>query len=255
MPSRTIICQLQEQDISDRIGNIISETAPDDYIWVFGSRQKAAAAITALSRLDNNVYSKRFIYTCVEINDDDNDDDDGNNAAATKHRQAARQKRTVLGAMVGYTQSERVDSYWDYVRALGLWCGTLVFLRLLFVLATNEWPSQRRLGYDHFYIQDIAVHPDARGRGVGSKIINFAKARFMHHPEKGVRSLTLDVAHDNGSARRLYERLGFRPQLSLKDQLHKALNIPQHWTCMELLLTSAVVGEPPSKTAQHQAAA
>ena len=249
MPSRTIVCQLQEQDISDRIGNIISETSPDDYVWVFGSRKKAAAAITALSKLNNNAFSKRFIYTCVEINEDAASDED----EEAKCSPTRREKRTVLGAMVGYTQSEYVNSYWDYLLALGLWYGTVVFLRLAFILLTNEWPSQRRLRYNHFYIQDIAVHPDARGRGVGSKIINFVKARYLHH-EKGVCSITLDVAHDNGNARRLYERLGFRPQLSLKDRLQKALHIPQHWTCMELPL-NIVIGEPPSKAALLQAAA
>lgn len=248
MPTRTIVCKLQDQDNDDRIGHILSETAPEDYIWVFGSRDKAAAAITALAGFDNNCYSRRFIYTCVEV-------DDGEQAATTTTTTTStntsnkQQKRKVLGAMVGYTQDNDVNSYWDYVHALGWWYGTLVFLRLSFLLLVNEWPSLRRRRYDHFYIQDLAVHPAARGRGVGTKIINYVKMYYARRPELGVRSVSLHVAHYNGNARRLYERLGFEPQLSLKDRVQRSLGLTQYWTTMELFLF-----DDASEAAAHTAA-
>lgn len=246
MPKHTIVCKLQDQDITDRIGRIVTETAPDDYIWIFGSLEKAATGIQALAHLNNNHFSKRFITTCVEVEDGTDDKQLATQSATTttttttssvpEVNKDEKPSRTVLGVMVGYQQSEEVDSFWDYKAAFGWWYGLLVFLKIMFVTLTAEWPHQRRRRYDHFYIQDIAVHPEARGRGVGSKIINFTKMRYLHHPELGVRSLTLDVAHYNTSARRLYERLGFAPQHSLKDRVQLALHHRLYWTCMELPL-------------------
>lgn len=247
MPSHTIVCKLQDQDITDRIGRIVTETAPEDYIWIFGSLEKAATGIQALARLNNNHFSKRFITTCVEV-DDGTDDKQLAAQSATSTtttttttsveevNKGKKPSRTVLGVMVGYQQSEEVDSFWDYKEAFGWWYGLVVFLKIVFVTLFGEWPHQRRRAYDHFYIQDIAVHPEARGRGVGSKIINFTKMWYLHHPELGVRSLTLDVAHYNTNARRLYERLGFVPQHSLKDRVQLALHQRLYWTCMELPL-------------------
>ena len=242
MPSHTIVCKLQDQDITDRIGRIITETAPEDYIWIFGSLEKAATGIQALAHLNNNHFSKRFITTCVEVDDGTDDKQLATQSATTTTTSVPevtkdeKPSRTVLGVMVGYQQSEEVDSFWDYKMAFGWWYGFVVFLKIWLVTLFAEWPHQRHRPYDHFYIQDIAVHPEARGRGVGSKIINFTKMRYLHRPELGVRSLTLDVAHYNTNARRLYERLGFAPQHSLKDRVQLALHHRLYWTCMELPL-------------------
>jgi ribosomal protein S18 acetylase RimI-like enzyme len=52
----------------------------------------------------------------------------------------------------------------------------------------------------------VAGH--ARGIGVGEALILAASADAR---EQGVSRLTLDVADDNAPARKLYERMGFRP--------------------------------------------
>lgn len=258
MPSHTIVCKLQDQDISERIGEIITDIAPEDFVWIFGSPEKAAKGIQALSRLNNNHYSKRFITTCVEVDDgtDDNQpvEPGTTTSSASEVNKDGKPSRKVLGVMVGFQQSEEVDSFWDYKEAFGWWYGLVVFLKIWFVMFFNIWPHQRHLGYDHFYIQDIAVHPEARGRGVGSKIINFTKTRFQEHPELGVRSLTLDVAHYNTNARRLYERLGFAPLHSLKDRIQLTLNHRLYWTCMELPLFEDAAEGTPSTASSGQSA-
>jgi ribosomal protein S18 acetylase RimI-like enzyme len=55
------------------------------------------------------------------------------------------------------------------------------------------------------YVASVAVAPEARGRGAGTALMEFAERRW---PE--ARHLFLCVSSFNAGARRLYERLGFR---------------------------------------------
>ncbi|SNX53091.1 ribosomal protein S18-alanine N-acetyltransferase [Thermoanaerobacterium sp. RBIITD] len=61
---------------------------------------------------------------------------------------------------------------------------------------------------DEGHITNIAVHPDFRGLGIGSAIveglINLAK-------KKGITSMTLEVRATNFIAQSLYKKYGFRP--------------------------------------------
>jgi ribosomal protein S18 acetylase RimI-like enzyme len=54
----------------------------------------------------------------------------------------------------------------------------------------------------------IAVSPAARGRGIGSRLLEQLK-QFAAH--EGYRSIRLDVIDTNPRARQLYERQGFVP--------------------------------------------
>lgn len=56
-----------------------------------------------------------------------------------------------------------------------------------------------------FYLQAVAVDPDARGEGVGTVLFEHAESQAMN---ADAGRLTLDVAVKNTAARRLYERLG-----------------------------------------------
>lgn len=59
---------------------------------------------------------------------------------------------------------------------------------------------------DEIHINNVAVLPDLRGRGIGTSLLHrvFAEAARL-----GARRATLEVRASNVSARRLYERLGF----------------------------------------------
>jgi ribosomal protein S18 acetylase RimI-like enzyme len=57
------------------------------------------------------------------------------------------------------------------------------------------------------HLYDLYVHADVRGRGVGSELIAAVAERLK---SRDVTHLSLDVSLTNDSARRLYERLGFR---------------------------------------------
>ncbi len=56
------------------------------------------------------------------------------------------------------------------------------------------------------YILDIAVRPDRRGQGIGTKLMEKA---HDHAREKGLRYIGLTVAAGNENALRLYRKLGY----------------------------------------------
>ncbi len=62
------------------------------------------------------------------------------------------------------------------------------------------------LGQPLVNIHDLAVVPDARGRGVGRRLIDAVEAEARR---RGCGRITLEVRSDNLGAQQLYRRLGF----------------------------------------------
>lgn len=63
-----------------------------------------------------------------------------------------------------------------------------------------------RVVADEAEILTLAVRPEARGRGLGARLVQAAAVRAA---EKGAARLFLEVAEDNAAARALYARCGF----------------------------------------------
>lgn len=61
------------------------------------------------------------------------------------------------------------------------------------------------------YIDSLGVSAEARGNGVGTKLLDFAKA-FAE--QNGLRRLSLMVMYENKRAKALYERCGYRVKSS-----------------------------------------
>ena len=59
---------------------------------------------------------------------------------------------------------------------------------------------------DEYYVDTICVAPEARGKGIGSLLLQFA---IDQTKERGFRKLSLNVETKKEQAIRLYERLGF----------------------------------------------
>jgi ribosomal protein S18 acetylase RimI-like enzyme len=78
-------------------------------------------------------------------------------------------------------------------------------MRVVRTLCAPLWRILESIPDGDFYLQSIAVDPEARGAGIGSAL--------MDHVEEcaraaGSRRLSLDVSAKNEGARRLYARLG-----------------------------------------------
>ena len=65
------------------------------------------------------------------------------------------------------------------------------------------------------YIQSVAVHPDCRGRGLGTALIALAEHRILHD----VPNVFICASSFNPAARRLYERLGYAVVGELTDYI------------------------------------
>jgi ribosomal-protein-alanine N-acetyltransferase len=65
------------------------------------------------------------------------------------------------------------------------------------------------------YIQTVCIHPDRRGQGLGSKLVEFAEQRILAESP----NVFMCVSSFNRDARRLYERLGYQVIGELTDYI------------------------------------
>lgn len=65
------------------------------------------------------------------------------------------------------------------------------------------------------YIQTICIHPNRRGQGLGSKLVDFAEQRIL----KESPNVFMCVSSFNRDARRLYQRLGYQVVGELTDYI------------------------------------
>ncbi len=63
------------------------------------------------------------------------------------------------------------------------------------------------LGAPSGIVEDIVVHPEWRGKGIGKKMMNFAMERCR---EKGCYKLAISSNIERGEAHLFYESLGFK---------------------------------------------
>jgi ribosomal protein S18 acetylase RimI-like enzyme len=66
------------------------------------------------------------------------------------------------------------------------------------------WPASERAGE----VETLSVHPDARGRGVGTTLLRAVESELA---KLGVDELSLHVVSGNDRAMAFYERHGLRP--------------------------------------------
>lgn len=62
-------------------------------------------------------------------------------------------------------------------------------------------------GYSRGYIYGFRIRPEFRNQGIGTRMMQVAEDYLI---KRHFRWVTLNVAHDNPAAQRLYERLGYR---------------------------------------------
>jgi [ribosomal protein S18]-alanine N-acetyltransferase len=94
------------------------------------------------------------------------------------------------------------------------------------------------------YIQTICIHPAHRGRGLGSRIVEFAERRILSE----VPNVFMCVSSFNHAARRLYERLGYQVVGELTDYI-----VPGHSEILLRKTTGPLTGLHPETTRSVQA--
>ena len=80
----------------------------------------------------------------------------------------------------------------------------------IYVLRTDDQPVAAFCAFwlvvDQAHINNLAVRPDLRGRGLGTQLLESILAEARH---LGATSLTLEVRRSNIAAQRLYAKAGF----------------------------------------------
>ena len=112
-----------------------------------------------------------------------------------------------LGMLSGFTGDSHEEAGPRTVSVLMRHLGLRAVLSLpSYVAARPLLDFMDQVPGDDWYVQMVAVDPDARGRGVGSALLAEAERRAR---QTDCVRLALDVDADNTGARRLYERLGY----------------------------------------------
>jgi ribosomal-protein-alanine N-acetyltransferase len=81
----------------------------------------------------------------------------------------------------------------------------------IYVLRLAEWPVAGFCAFwlvaDQAHINNLAVRPELRGRGLGTQLLDSVVNEARH---LGAASLTLEVRRSNVAAQRLYAKSGFQ---------------------------------------------
>lgn len=87
------------------------------------------------------------------------------------------------------------------------------------------------------YLEDFYLAPEARARGIGTKMLDYALQRA-----EGQRAyaVALDVRVENSAAQRLYRRFGFEDTRSIV--MKRALPLGDSYTCDDLEVRAVVAG-------------
>lgn len=70
---------------------------------------------------------------------------------------------------------------------------------------------------EDYYIDTVSVNPQFSGQGFGTELLQFI---CRHADCSGYSSISLNVEENNSSARRLYERLGFKQKKNITINNH-----------------------------------
>jgi ribosomal protein S18 acetylase RimI-like enzyme len=92
-----------------------------------------------------------------------------------------------------------------------------------------QWVITQRAKPGEAYVQYIGVDPGAQGNGVGTRLLGRGEVIAR---ERGLTRCTLYVAAGNAGARRLYERLGFREEGSVRSMTTRWLFGVGEWVHM-----------------------
>lgn len=178
--------KLKELDINEYDINQISEMIYETDQNLFSTfldkdPVQAVAKLKKLIESGKNCYGHEHIYLA--------EDENGN----------------IQGVLVGFRGDEI-----GFVQEAKIFKATMPFkdfLKLTFIKPVYDRLTASSIQEDDFYIGNLVVSANLRGKGIGSKIIeqSFELAR-----EKGCKRVLLDVIFENHGAKKLYERIGFK---------------------------------------------
>jgi ribosomal protein S18 acetylase RimI-like enzyme len=126
----------------------------------------------------------------------------------------------VVATMLNYDNAQLSAMHWRTVTSvLSFFSWRAVKVAKLGAVVEKIMPAPAD---DVLVVANLAVAENAQGHGLGSKLIEHARARAIR---EGYRALALDVSIENPSAQSLYERLGF---VVIKEHPSPTDKVPGH---------------------------
>jgi ribosomal protein S18 acetylase RimI-like enzyme len=122
-----------------------------------------------------------------------------------EHATLAVDGEETVGVLHGFLAGDAADPEPVLERVAGWW--PLLRSGVVTLAGRPVFRAMERRDPGDWYLQAIAVQPDRRGAGVGSRLLDAALEQAR---DSGAGRIALDVDAANGRARRLYERYGFQ---------------------------------------------
>ncbi len=98
-----------------------------------------------------------------------------------------------------------------------------------FKLLISVYIFQENLREGECHIEEIAVKPEARCRGIGTRLLDFGRELAM---QNGLKEYTLHVASSNKAALKMYKKAGFRVVSSKRSFFSVWLSGVKEWHYM-----------------------
>ena len=114
-------------------------------------------------------------------------------------------KRKIMGILVAFKGDEikcfeETKAYWNAMNFPN-------FLKLTLVKPIYDKITASSIDNNDLYIGNLVVSNDLRGQGIGTELL---KSSFILGKAKKCNRVLLDVTFENDSAKRLYEKTGFK---------------------------------------------
>ena len=113
----------------------------------------------------------------------------------------------IRGLLLAYPASDMNNKAIKMLKSLKgmlMTSGFITFLKMVFRLRLNKYLP--RIENDEFFISNLAVFEEHRGKGFAIKLLEKAEKMAM---KKGLYKLSLNVETDNSHAKSVYEKFGF----------------------------------------------
>lgn len=177
----SLILRKAEPGDARKASELIYSTGPQSFNLVYGSQEKALALISKMFACTKNISS--FEYSTVAVID-----------------------KTVVGVIVLFEKNDILETQARTGSLLLQMVGPL-FLLLRMPVFIRQSRLNPEACKDELFVADVAVSPDARGRGVGRALMKYAEIIAR---EKELPKLSLGVSKGNFPAIGLYKSLGYK---------------------------------------------
>lgn len=126
------------------------------------------------------------------------------NIFSFEHSYFVEMEKKIAGMVLGYTWKERDQEELNTGFLLFRYLGWDILTRVPYLLRVQSILGKLVAG--DYYISNIAVYPEFRGCGLGTRLLEKMEEEAV---ERGCKMMVLDVEADNRGAIRLYQKLGY----------------------------------------------